>query len=322
VVFLLGLLCLWGAAVLGSAGAVAEPLVLEARPVALYPNEPERRRMGGLIFLGGLELTSPDHHFGGLSGLAIDPDGSRMLALSDRGRWVGARLIHDADGRLVGIGEAEMISIHDSQGDSLYGRMGDAEDIAPLADGGYAVSFERFHRIAIYPGDPFAPGNNRGVVMTLIKAPDNKGIEALVEVEPGLLLGVTEGVFAGGDALQGWLFAKGETPAPLSYAITGSFRPTSFAKIPGGGLLVLERDFSLIAGFRVHLMRLDAAAVAPGATLRAVEIATFGSSPTVDNFEGLAVRRDGRGRLLVYMVSDDNFKGFQRTLLMQFHLVY
>ena len=72
---------------------------------------------------------------------------------------------------------------------------------------------------------------------------------------------------------------------------------------------------------RGRLLRLDAAAVGRGATLRPVEIARFGSAPTVDNFEGLAVRRDERGRLLVYMISDDNFNGFQRTLLMQFELV-
>lgn len=321
---LIGLISLW------SAVATAEPLVIEARPVALYPEEPERRRMGGLVFLGGLELTSPDHHFGGLSGLSIDPDGSRMLAISDRGAWVGARLIHDSEGRLVGIGAAEIIPLGDSQGDYLHGRMGDAEDIADLANGGYAVSFERRHRVAVYPGDPFMPGNNRGVVLrspeALIDAPDNKGIEALVEIAPGRLLAVTEGMVASdspGDVrLRGWLISENEAPAALSYAVTGPLRPTALAKIPGGDLLVLERSFSLIAGLRVRLLRLDAASVAPGATLRPVEIANFGGAPTVDNFEGLAVRRDAQGRLLVYMVSDDNFKGFQRTLLMQFELVY
>ena len=55
---------------------------------------------------------------------------------------------------------------------------------------------------------------------------------------------------------------------------------------------------------------------------KGVELARFGGSLTVDNFEGLAVRGDDLGRLLVYMISDDNFSSFQRTLLMQFLLVY
>ena len=41
---------------------------------------------------------------------------------------------------------------------------------------------------------------------------------------------------------------------------------------------------------------------------------------TVDNFAGLAVRRDALGRTLIYLVSDDNFKPYQRTVVMQFRL--
>jgi hypothetical protein len=37
--------------------------------------------------------------------------------------------------------------------------------------------------------------------------------------------------------------------------------------------------------------------------------------------EGLAVHRDGRGRTIITMVSDDNGSILQRTLLLQFALV-
>jgi hypothetical protein len=39
-----------------------------------------------------------------------------------------------------------------------------------------------------------------------------------------------------------------------------------------------------------------------------------------ENFEGIAVRRGARGRVLIYLVSDDNFNALQRTLLLQFSL--
>lgn len=306
---------------------MAEPLVIEARPVALDPENPDRRRLGDLVYLGGLVLTSPDERFGGLSGLVIGTDGWHMLAVSDRGQWVGARLIHDRAGVLIGIGEAEITPLGDGDGEPLSGRLGDAEAIAALAGGGYAVSFERRHRILLYPGYPFAPGNNRGKPLTppqtLADAPHNKGVEALTEIEPGLLLALTEGMFAGVKRLQGWLISTRESPPEsLSYATEGELRPTALAKIPGGDLLVIERAYSLAGGLRVRLMRLDDAAIAPGATLRAKEIARFDASLTVDNFEGLAVRRDDRDRLLVYLISDDNFSGLQRTLLLQFQLVY
>ena len=314
-------LSLWA----GPAGA--EPLVIETRPVALDAADPERRRLGDLVYLGGLELSSADGRFGGLSGLSIAADGGYMLAVSDRGQWVGARLIHDGAGVLIGIGEAEIMPLGDRDGNPLRGLLGDAEDIVALAGGGYAVSFERRHRILIYPSYPFAPGNNRGKPLstpqTLATAPGNKGIEALAEIEPGRLLALTEGMFSGPDRLQGWIISTREAPAEsLIYAIEGGFRPTALAKLPGGDMLALERAFSLAGGFRVRLMRIERAAIAPGATLRGREIARFGGALTVDNFEGLAVRRDARGRLLVYLISDDNFNGFQRTLLMQFEMVY
>lgn len=320
---LLGLLAPWGA----SAGA--EPLVIKARPVVLYPEDSGRRRMGALVYLGGLKLTSPDERFGGLSGLVISADGARMLAVSDRGQWVEARLIHDADGALIGIGEARIMPLGDRNGEPLIGSLGDAEDIARLAGGGYAVSFERHHRIVIYPGDPFVPGNNRGARLTpplaLIKAPNNKGVEALAEIAPGRLLAVTQGLFSGVGRLHGWLFSVPETaaePETISYAVLDSYSPTALALVPGGDLLALEREYSFIGGFRVRLMAIARDAIVPGAVLKGVEIARFGGGLSVDNFEGLAVVRDDKDRTLVYMLSDNNFNGFQRSLLMQFHLVY
>lgn len=308
---------------------MAEPLVIEARPVALDPENPERRRLGDLVYLGGLELTSPDERFGGLSGIAIAPDGLRALAVSDHGQWIAAALIHDRQGVLIGIGEAEITAMRDSGGDPLGGRRRDAEALVALADGRYGVAFERHHRIAIYPGYPFTPGDNRGVLLTppptLLGAPHNKGIEALVEIAPGRLLAVTEGLFSGPERLQGWLISSAgpaAEPQALTYRIEGDLRPTAFAKIPGGDVLALERAYSLAGGLRVRLVRFAAAAVVPGAVIHPTEVARFERSLTVDNFEGLAVRRDDRDRILVYMVSDDNFSGLQRTLLMQFQLVY
>ena len=40
----------------------------------------------------------------------------------------------------------------------------------------------------------------------------------------------------------------------------------------------------------------------------------------MDNFEGVAVADDGGGAPLVYILSDDNFNFFQRTLLLLFRL--
>ena len=44
------------------------------------------------------------------------------------------------------------------------------------------------------------------------------------------------------------------------------------------------------------------------------------ASQQIDNMEGLAIHREGRDTVLT-MVSDDNFNGIQRTLLLEFALV-
>ena len=86
-------------------GAAAEPLVVRGVPVRLNPDDGNQIMVGGLEYRGGLELTSDNGRFGGLSGLEISPDGARLLAVSDRGHWVELGLVYDDDGRLAGVAE-------------------------------------------------------------------------------------------------------------------------------------------------------------------------------------------------------------------------
>jgi hypothetical protein len=41
---------------------------------------------------------------------------------------------------------------------------------------------------------------------------------------------------------------------------------------------------------------------------------------TLDNMEGVAARRTAAGETLLYLISDDNFRAGQRTLLLVFAL--
>ena len=69
-----------------------------------------------------------------------------------------------------------------------------------------------------------------------------------------------------------------------------------------------------------RLGRVAPSALKPGATVRSSELARLEPPLIVENFEGLGVRRDERGRTLIYLVSDDNFNVLQRTLLLLFVL--
>ena len=90
--------------------------------------------------------------------------------------------------------------------------------------------------------------------------------------------------------------------------------------MPGGDVLLLERRLTL-AGIRVRIVRLARGSLRAGTPLRGKAVAELRHPLSVDNFEGIALRRDPQGRTLLYLVSDDNFLPFQRTLLLQFRMM-
>jgi len=304
--------------------AAAEPIVVEAAAVALDPTEPDRRRVGRLIYRGGLALVSAHRGFGGFSDLHVDAAGRRLLALSDNGTVLSARLVYDGQGDLAGVGEAALRRLIGPDGRALPSKFRrDAEAMAADAVGGFYVGFEHDHRIWHYPAatPPFTlPPTALPMPPGLDRAPANGGIEALAAVDDhGTLLALTERL-QDGDRGVGWVGGRAGW-ARLGYRRVGIFQPTAAARLPSGGLLVLERGF-VVLGLEIsaRLLRLDAGAVRAGATLAGEELARLGPPLSVDNMEGVAARRDAAGRTLVYLISDDNFSRLQRTLLMMFEL--
>ena len=63
---------------------------MDVTRVALDPADPARVRVGGLTFLGGVQLRSRDPAFGGFSSLSVD--GDRFTLLSDRGNFIRFRM--------------------------------------------------------------------------------------------------------------------------------------------------------------------------------------------------------------------------------------
>jgi hypothetical protein len=253
----------------------------------------------------------------------VSADGERLLAVSDKGRWLAATLRYDAKGRLSGIGGAQMARLRDLDGDAISKkRHRDAESLAKLADGSILVSFERKHRIWLYTSKegpllsrPTAWPKPKG----LGDAPDNSGLEALVALADGGLLALTEGQ-SNGSGNVGYLW-RDSAWSRLTYHAKTNFKPTGASRLPGSDdLLVLERAAQTLSGFRVRLVRLAAGNIRAGAELRGEELASWGRPLTIDNFEALATRRGPDGEILIYLMSDDNFSFFQRTLLLMFAL--
>ena len=126
-----------------------------------------------------------------------------------------------------------------------------------------------------------------------------------------------------------WLFAPTAMPpqfdpggswSRFGYRPERDLSPVGATGLPDGDLLVLERGFRLLLGFRVRIARVPAAQLREGAIAQGTEVARLDGRFTIDNFEGIAARTGPRGETLLYVISDDNFNVFQRTLLMVFAL--
>jgi hypothetical protein len=295
--------------------------------IAFDPREPSRRKFGQLQFRGGLLLTSPFKHFGGLSAIRLAADGAQFIALSDHGWWLTGRIRYDGE-RPTGISDAMMAPILGPDGQALADHgWYDTESIAE--DGGTLyVGIERVNRIVRldYGKDGLTARAQPIDVPAGVRAlPNNKGLEALVFVPRNLPLGGTliaiseRGLDKDGNLLA--FLIGGPRPGGFAVKRSADFDVSDAALLPGGGLLILERKFSWISGLFIRIRRLALADVRPGALVDGPVLFEADLGYAIDNMEGLSVHRDTAGEIVLTLISDDNFSVLQRTLLLQFTLL-
>lgn len=303
------------------AGAAGQ-LAVEAIPIRLSAEEPGPQRLGGLTFVSGFELRSPDRRFGGLSGLALSADGSMLYAVSDRGFWISIVTRHDAEGRLITLGAMEMADLQTPAGTPVGSGQRDAEGLAWERDGSFIVSFEQIHRLWRYPPPPAAfraPAQPMPVPAELAGAPNNGGIEGIAVLPDGRILMITEEYENPDGSVKGWFLEQGRFDS-VSYVPSQGFRLTDIAALANGDILVLERRYGLLSSWAARIKRVPKESLRAGARLSGQELARLDPPLVVDNFEGIAVREDPNAGTLVYIISDDNYSPLQRTLLLQFRL--
>lgn len=305
------------------------PLALTTKAVALAPGKPAIQSAGPLRYMGGLHVTADSHLFGGLSGLALSPDGKVLIAIADTGYWFIADLIEDEAGRLIGLKDGVMADLLRPDGLAPQGyAQSDAEALSLDVNAGIAyVSFESRHRVWSYAFDP--EQNPRQLLRTPSKVvddagalsaqPTNGGIESLFWYQGAGLFALSEELGDKAWGRVGWRLMPGP-PIAFRYQAPLPYVPTDVAILPDGRLLILNRRASFFSGFSTKLVLAHMPPLEAGETLAGTVIAKLGGSLIADNFEGAAARRDGQGRTVIYLVSDDNFSRMQRTLLLKFAL--
>lgn len=297
------------------------PQLVELLPIELDSRNPQRKEFGRLEFLNGFQLRSKDRRFGGLSGLTIGAD-RRLYAVSDAGYWVSARMVADSESKLLDLTDWLIQPLLSTTGAPVTDSLHDAEALARAPDGSFLVAFEKVHRIWRYPPPPlnyYSLPAPVPIPPLVAQSPSNGGLEGIAVFADGRLLALTEEFQNPDGSFKGWLI-DGQEFFELSYLPSPEFHVTDCAALSNGNVIVLERRYAPFGILSARLKLVRAENVQPGAKLLGEELLNLESPLNVDNFEGVAVQEDLNNGTIIYIVSDDNYNPFQRTLLLQFRL--
>ena len=316
--------------VLSVFGAPApRPVKIETVPIPFSSFEPSRTKFGALSWQGGFEIESEDKRFGGLSGIAISRSGRRIVAVSDKGRWLTGSLSY-RDDRLVDLKGVRMAPLLDTKGRPLKKRRHrDAESISLFdadLDGRLLVAFERNTRAYIYRfGRQGLKARARRIPLPsrIRRGPLNNELEAIgrfPKASPfkGGIIAVSEHYLDRNGNIRAWMVG-GAMPGAFAIRPVRDYHITDLAIVPGtNDILTLERRFTFLTGPGMLIRWHSAADLRPGAVLSGKTLIEADLRFNIDNMEGLAIHRGPRGDFRLTIVSDDNFNAIQRTLMLQF----
>lgn len=252
------------------------------------------------------KLSSSHREFGGLSGAAWL--GDRLYMISDNGTLWRARAVFGDDRRLTDLVDWQTAAIR-KEGKPI-GKL-DFEALSATPDGRLFAAIEGQHQIfeLLEEGDHML-AQPLGLPEILSPSPINRGIEALTTRNGKTFLAISEGLLRDDGGHAAVIVKADGKPIELSYTSASGFDPTDAAWTDDDHIYVLERRYGLMSGWQARLADMHITAD----VARRTEVLRFPASFTMDNFEGLAIRKDHRSTYAT-IVSDDNFFFLQSTLI-------
>ncbi|RKQ72042.1 hypothetical protein DES40_1379 [Litorimonas taeanensis] len=286
-------------------------LDITATPVALGDEAEIKATLPHNVkFLNGWHLTAPDSRFGGLSGIDRLPNGD-LMAVSDQGTIFVIGLTDNAPN-----GRGAMTPLLDHRGQQVGRKMDSDSEGLVYHDGLVFISFERDHRVLAY--DFFGcKSAARGIKILDFprkisgkKIPNNSGAEALdISTDGHLISGFEFELEGKAPIVTIALSALANTDKLPKNSI--SFKPVDEPY----SLVGLSKSAALLRTYDPKTGNRNIIQVDKGQT-------EFTLQPplAVDNFEGITEVTTPEGQRLIYIISDDNFSGRQRTLLHVFEI--
>ena len=287
-----------------SAGA---PVAITAEPIDISGGD-----LTGLALSGAWVLRGDHPDFGGFSGLVVSQ--GRLFAVSDFAWWLGASLREE--GGALHLTNARLAPMRDGEGDGYSKSGGDAEGLTRLGDR-LAVSFERDHRVMLLRETGRLGSTIQHRRFEQLRS--NQSLEALATLPDGRIIVLGEGPDRGGFPVflidQAGQVSEARLPRTGQHLVTG-------ADIgPDGRLYLVLREYSLLFGVSIRVMRYRLGPDGLPLPDSAETLAAFETASGIDNMEGIALDRGPGGDIRLWLISDDNFQFPQRTLLVRFDVL-
>lgn len=273
---------------------------------------------GKLTLTGAWELTSPHGWFGGFSALTPGA-GQTLVAGTDRG------FLLDLD--LAGGGPHAVPGSYRFVGISARGRKEyvDLESLArDPATGTLWAGFEYDNLIVRYGAD-----GQRSIAAPRAMAQwsANSGPETMERLADGRFLVIAEGAITGSETQHEALLFAGDPlaaaePLAFRFEAPADYDPVDAAQLPDGRVLILLRRvrYTIPADFDTAIAIADPRAIRAGGVWQGQIIERLDGGIFADNFEGIAYLPSAadptKGN--VWLITDNNFSIFQRSLLVRF----
>ncbi|MGJ8528951.1 esterase-like activity of phytase family protein [Maritalea sp.] len=311
--------------------AFAERFSINANQITRFQGQEIGKPVGnGLVWRGGLHLTSESKDFGGLSDITFTSVEGNLAIVTDKGNFISGRMKYGPSGAPIGIDDADIKRLRNSKGAQLpstFSRDSEAIDTVyrngkPIA---VRVGFEHLTRVADFKLNGTRPGGpaiDYTIPQWLKKQRNNGSIESLCIAPPaspvaGSTLMIAQDVRNKEGHNRAWLSGKRDG-GDLFVATTGKYSPTACTFTPNGDLLILFRSVGIF-GFSMQLTKVAADQV-KARTVLTGELMLEASGGDVDNMEGLTTHIGNNGETIISVLSDDNFNNWERTLLLQFEI--
>ena len=280
---------------------------LHARTPDYWPRE--------LRLLGAWRLTSANSGFGGYSAL-LATDGGTLTAISDVAGTLRMSRPDTQPDALPQFGRVQ----------PLAGRMPGQDIEAATWDpqtGVRWLAYEGKNLIRrIKPGETLgafaAPKAMRqwdanGGPESMTRLADGRFI-VLEEDPPWLSTGARTGLLFPADPVSGTALLQFSFRPPIGYD------PSDMVALPDGRVVILLRmvDPTSPPFFRGMLLIADPATIVRGQEWHWSKLVDLTDPVPRDNYEGLAIAPDATG-VTLWLISDDIFASFQRTLLLELH---